>query len=674
MPLLSSSGSAVSTTNHLPDKSPGKRFMEFLGSMELAITLLSALAIASVIGTILQQNQSYQDYLLKFGPFWFEVFEKMALYDVYSAVWFLLILAFLILSTSVCVYRHAPIMLREIRAFRLNAQLKSLQSFHHQQQWQTTDKAVDVGAMGVAFFTRLGYQARRQSHDDHQLIAAKRGGANRWGYLLTHVGVIVICLGALLDSKINFMVLEWMGELAPETRNIPASEVPSVSRINTSNASFRGTVQIPEGDMANMVFLNMRDGYLVQELPFAIELKDFRVEHYSTGQPKSFESDLIIHDDQLDQPLEATIAVNHPLIYRGFALYQASFGDGGSEMDLRLWSLRDDPGASVNIEAEVFETRQLSSGGEQLSLELNDFRLFNINPVLDEQGKTVQQNFGPSVTFKVRNPDGVAREYINYMNPVTIEGKTSFISGMRDDPTQPFRYLHLPVDPDGGVERFMGFLKSINDESLVAEAAEDTVNASMGRANIDDDQLSRDISRSMQNLVSLFKRGGYEAVINDVMSRVPAEKQAEVTDAYLKILQGVLSHVYGRFLEQQGIAEPSDDDWLYFDEAVESLNTLPYYGSPVYVQMTQFNHIQAAGIQITRSPGKNIVYFGCVLLMIGVFLLFYINPIRYWLWIDEQAGNTRVVLAGVSHRQTIDFDRQFDETCQKLAQQLNKVN
>ena len=47
------------------------------GSMNLAITLLVAIAIAAVIGTVVQQNQPYADYVLKFGPFWFEVFKRL---------------------------------------------------------------------------------------------------------------------------------------------------------------------------------------------------------------------------------------------------------------------------------------------------------------------------------------------------------------------------------------------------------------------------------------------------------------------------------------------------------------------------------------------------------------------------------------------------------------------
>src|SRR5690606_12739541 len=98
----------VSTPSQSPAPSTSRRpsvgaiLLEFLGSMNLAITLLVAVAIASVIGTVLKQNEPYQNYIVKFGPFWFETFQSLGLYDVYSAGWFLVILAFLVISTSVC--------------------------------------------------------------------------------------------------------------------------------------------------------------------------------------------------------------------------------------------------------------------------------------------------------------------------------------------------------------------------------------------------------------------------------------------------------------------------------------------------------------------------------------------------------------------------------------------
>ena len=652
-------------------KSRAKRFTEFFGSMELAITLLSALAVASVVGTILQQNQSYNDYILKFGPFWFEVFEKIALYDVYAAIWFLSILGFLILSTSICVYRNAPVFMREARHFRTNVQLKSLQTFKHQKEWKTEKPVDDVMSMGAKFFNFLGLKYRPTAGDGYQLIAAKKGGINRWGYILTHVGVIIICIGALFDSKIPMMISEWSGNLKPETRNISASEVPDISRIPPSNASFRGNVQIPEGGSANIAFLNVRDGYVVQELPFAIKLKDFRVEHYSTGAPKSFESDLVIIDDKLDKPIEATIAVNHPFIYRGFALYQASFADGGSKLDLNLWSLADKPGQAVNKKTAIFRDFKVKSGDEVLTAEMNDFRLFNINGVIQEDGSTEQVNIGPSITYKLRDASGVAKEFVNYMVPVESEGVTTYLSGVRSDPTQPFMYLHLPV-ADNGIKQFMQLLEKLADKEAVETAASLTVSMTMGQASFKNEELAADISHSMVKLVEQFISGGYEAVVADVKSKVPAEKQQEVTETYLKLLQSVIGTVYETMLLEKGQKSVERADWVWFDMALQAMNTLPYYGSPIYFEMASFEHIQAAGIQITKSPGQDIVYFGCVLLMIGVFFLFYINPTRYWLWVNEENGQTRILLAGVSHRHTRDFEKQFDKAVEDFEAALRK--
>ena len=45
-----------------------------MSSMRFAISMLSIVGIASIIGTVLKQNQSYESYIIKFGQFWFEFF------------------------------------------------------------------------------------------------------------------------------------------------------------------------------------------------------------------------------------------------------------------------------------------------------------------------------------------------------------------------------------------------------------------------------------------------------------------------------------------------------------------------------------------------------------------------------------------------------------------------
>ncbi|HSP01600.1 MAG TPA: cytochrome c biogenesis protein ResB, partial [Thioalkalivibrio sp.] len=153
--------------------------LEFLGSMSLAITLLVALAIASVIGTVLQQNQPYQDYLLKFGPFWHEIFRGMSLYDVYSAAWFLVILTFLVISTSVCIYRHAPVMVKDMRQFRVSVKEKSLRSLAHHVDTELEVSPADALDRGRRALSSRGSRVRVKDHGDHQVMSAMKGASNR---------------------------------------------------------------------------------------------------------------------------------------------------------------------------------------------------------------------------------------------------------------------------------------------------------------------------------------------------------------------------------------------------------------------------------------------------------------------------------------------------------------
>src|ERR1700739_3256859 len=84
-----------------------KRTVELLSSMRFAIALLVVLSIASIIGTVLTQDDPYANCVNQFGPFWADIFRALSLYTVYSSWWFMLILGFLIASISLCVLRNA---------------------------------------------------------------------------------------------------------------------------------------------------------------------------------------------------------------------------------------------------------------------------------------------------------------------------------------------------------------------------------------------------------------------------------------------------------------------------------------------------------------------------------------------------------------------------------------
>ena len=57
---------------------PLRAAAELLSSMRFSISLLTVICISSVIGTVLKQHESINNYVNQFGPFWAEVFGVVA--------------------------------------------------------------------------------------------------------------------------------------------------------------------------------------------------------------------------------------------------------------------------------------------------------------------------------------------------------------------------------------------------------------------------------------------------------------------------------------------------------------------------------------------------------------------------------------------------------------------
>ena len=645
-----------------------KSGLRFLGSMNLAVTLLVALALASVIGTILKQNEPYQNYIVKFGPFWHSLFERLGLYDIYSSSWFILILAFLVTSTSICLYRNGPRIIASARRYQEDMQAAQLLNLPDHSRHQTRLDPDETVAKLAGCFRDLGFKVRIKARETGATVAAMKGASNRFGYLFTHCAVVIICIGGFLDSNVPLKFKTLRGELQAETRNLPVSRIPEHSKLPATNTSFRASVSIPEGRAVGAAFVNLGAGYLVQPLPFVILLEDFRVEHYPSGQPKSFESDLVIRHG--DKRVEHTIAVNHPLTYEGYTIYQASFGDGGSRLDFTLHDLTA-PGTRAHS-LRVNEALALEHGGETLNLEAEEFRKFNIFPNEDPTIAKEFRDFGPSISYKLRRPDGRAHEYLNYMYPITLEGREFLLSGVRAALEEEFRYLHIPADDAGSPDRFLALLDLLQDEARLARIYAERQALLLAGNTLDGNVTATDVANVTLRIVRLFLAGGFATLQQQIDPAMDEAAADAVNSASMKILRFGLEQAYLTLLADAGLetAELSDRDLQFLNDAIVTLSALHQYGSPYYLQLTDFEHVEASGLQIARAPGAKWVYLGFTLLSIGVFLLFYVPHQRLWARVRPGAAGAEIVLAGTRTRHACDFSRYFKQISRKVAETL----
>lgn len=671
-----------------------RSWSELLGSMRFAISSLSILSVASIIGTLLKQREPMPNYVNQFGPFWAELFDRAGLYEVYNAWWFIVVLAFLVASTSLCLLRNTPKMLSDMTAWREKLRASGLRAFRHRGAVALPGDPVQAGARVVSVLQKEGYRVKADPRSDGLMLAARKGASNRLGYVFAHAGIVIVCLGGLLDSEMPLRIVSAWGDKQALPPVGTITDPPAASRLSVSNPSWRGNIFLAEGSAAEAAILSVRDGVLIQDLPFRVELKEFRVEYYSTGMPRLFASEVEIVDLDTGARRSASIKVNEPLHHRGVTLYQSSFDDGGSKLKLRAVFM-DGSAPPVALDAQAGTSVPLDGRLTQAgrAIEISGFKAINVENLNqpDEMGADVARpfqesvaavlspsagkddkalrNVGASVQYKLRDAAGQAREFNVYMNPVPLDGASVYLAGVRENPNEGFRYLRIPADEKGGLDDFLRLRAALGDTALRTEAVARYVR----RASVvspDSAASNAQLAAAAQRGLDLFAEGGLQSIATFLKASVPEADQSRVADALLKVLGGSLWELWQLSRERAGLpASPANEEsGRFLQVAQNALSDTFLFGAPVLFTLDDFSEVKASVLQASRAPGKNVVYLGSLLLTLGVFAMFYVRERRVWCWLSPAgSGMSDASFAMSSARQSLDLDRDFDRLQAALA-------
>ena len=368
------------------------------------------------------------------------------------------------------------------------------------------------------------------------------------------------------------------------------------------------------------------------------------------------------------------------------------------------------------VQARVGESAPLTNGDQRLMLEITGLKVINVenfaNQVnagvdvrkvdlrqaiesrLGSAHKTVTQktlrNVGPSITYKLRDEAGQAREFHNYMLPIELDGQRVFVLGVRDTPSEPFRYLRVPVDENDSLQGFLRLRAALDRSDLREQAVRRYVaEAAAGQRA----ELVQALNVSAQRAIDLFagvdpelanlpRNGlpvlaGLQAVSAFLEANVPEAERDRAGEVLLRILNGTLFELYQLSRQAEGLAPAPRDETstAFMTQSVLGLSDATFYPAPLTFQLTDFQQVQASVFQVARAPGKTIVYFGCFLLIVGVFAMLYVRERRLWVWLAPRPqGGLQATMALSSNRKLMDNDKEFDALKSRLLTSSPEVN
>jgi cytochrome c biogenesis protein len=386
----------------MTEKSPNP-IWNTLSSIKLTLILLFILALASIMGTIIQQQEGA---------------------GIYHSIWFRFIIFSLAVNLIVCSIDRFP---ATLRLFRLTPSPDRSKVFE-----ETTPRTILLSNAGLERISS-GIQEYLRGRFNNLIVKdsgnaafiyCEKGRFSLFSVYLVHLSVLFIIIGAIIGSIFGF----------------------------------NAYVNIPEGGSIDSVIITKGEVDNHKQLGFSVQCEKFLVDFYDNGVPKEYRSDLrfIVNGREA---LRGSLLVNHPIKFMGVTFYQASYGTvpGGK---VRIKIINDKKGAEETmIEAELGKAVMLPDNRGELTLsDIKDDFMDMLGPaalilIKSPEGKETPIWLFQNRDMIMKNFSGMF-ELSQKFNPSAYSPFTFHI-----DNIESVTYTGLQVTRDPGVQFvFIGFL------------------------------------------------------------------------------------------------------------------------------------------------------------------------------------------------------------------------
>ncbi|MBW2604311.1 MAG: cytochrome c biogenesis protein ResB [Deltaproteobacteria bacterium] len=258
-------------------------------SVKLTVVLLLSIALTSIVGTIIPQNQNPADYFRAYGEYLYRLFDVLDVFDMYHSWWFQFLLLLLTMNIIVCSIDRLSATWKMVFAKNPSFNLSRFRKLSQKGEFNASYPPNELIKRYEPYISkRFGY-TRIEETEKGLCIFAEKWRWTRLGVYTVHLSVILMLLGGLMGSIFGF----------------------------------QGYVNIPEGEKIDSV----RAGNTgkIQHLGFEIKCEDFDVSFYKNGAPKEYRSSLTIIEK--GHPVyKKDIIVNDPLRYKGYNIFQSGYG------------------------------------------------------------------------------------------------------------------------------------------------------------------------------------------------------------------------------------------------------------------------------------------------------------------------------------------------------------
>jgi len=322
-----------------------KSLWNFFNSVKLAIFLLIIITLASILGTLIPQNRSLDEYVAHYGQF-ANLFNQLQLTKLYQSLWFIALLCLFALNIIVCTLTRLSPKLRKAFHPKLEMESKEITVLKIKEEFKKNISLDKAKKELKRELSSRHYRLKEAKRENKTFLLARKKILGWFGADFVHIGILIILAGGIISGV----------------------------------GGFRKDLTFTEGDIRG-----------IPGAEFKLRLDKFETEYYPNGMVKDWKSTLTVIENE--KPiLSKVIEVNHPLSYKGFVFYQSSYGWNWTNTSVGIWvRKRKDPSFLRKIDVTVGERVRLESENIHISVLhfIPDF-------VINERNEIISRSLQPN--------------------------------------------------------------------------------------------------------------------------------------------------------------------------------------------------------------------------------------------------------------------------------------
>jgi cytochrome c biogenesis protein len=285
---------------------------KILADLRFAITILLIIALTSIVGTIIEQDQSIDIYKLNyplnnrlFGVLSWDIILKFGFDHVYTTWWFICFILLFGISLITCTF------IQQIPALKIARRCQFLRRY---KQFCKLKISKDIAIISLG---KLCSQIQKNQYSIFQqknLIYCYKGIIGKIAPISVHLSIILILLGSIVSALFGFKAQE----IAPKTETV-----------HIQNVLFNGPFsKIPT---------------------FSTRINDFWITYTKSNTINQYYSDISIIDNLGTELQQQTIFVNEPAKVNTINYYQTDWNLLGLRVKLNNLNLFQYPLISISI-------------------------------------------------------------------------------------------------------------------------------------------------------------------------------------------------------------------------------------------------------------------------------------------------------------------------------------